>query len=306
MKRPGLLILIIICLIVFFTTLTAGILLTIRVIGPDQLFEPGKLSGRLADLTERFGHFNLAPGFGRTFSLDERRDLDLTDIEAIEIISISEEVRVTSGEQAYAHLSGTYRTFGSELVWMTEESGSSLKIYIRYPRIGLVGNNLDLLVQIPASFDGLVKITTVSASSSLPDLVDYSWKSLDIHSVSGAILVAQGDVDLINLVTVSGKIEVNQVNSSLSARSTSGDIVLNYKRFHQSTISTVSGSVWVDLPVDADGTFEFTSISGDFRNEGMALSQENLQNRKSSGVFGDGGELLDVSTTSGNLVLKKH
>ena len=306
MKKPGLLILIIICLIVFFTTLTAGILLTIRVVGPEQLFDPGKLSGRIAELTDRFGHINLAPGFGRTLSLDERKDLDLTDIESIEIISISEEVRVTTGEQAYAHLSGTYRTFGSELVWMTEQSGSSMKIYIRYPRFGMVGNHLSLSVQIPAAYDGMVKINTVSASCDLPDLVDYSWKSLDIHSVSGAIRVAQGDFNQITLVTVSGKIEIGQVNGRLTARSTSGDIDLSYAVFHLSTISTVSGSVLVELPGDADGSFEFTSVSGDFRNEGMPLSQENLQNRKSSGVFGEGGELLDVNTTSGDLVLQKR
>ena len=306
MKKPGLLILIIICLIIFFTTLTAGILLTARVIGTDNLFDPGKLSDRFAQLADRFGHFNLAPGFGRTFNLDEVKDLDLTDIETVEIISVSEELQVTAGEKAYARLSGSYRSFGSELVWVAEQFGSTLKIHIRYPRIGIVSNKLNLDVQIPSSFDGMVKITTVSASCSLPDLVDYAWKSLDIHSVSGDIHVAQGDIDQISLVSVSGKIRIDQANGRLTGRTTSGDLEITYKTFHLSTLSSVSGSVMVDLPADADGQFEFTSVSGDFQNDGMPLSLENQQNRKSSGTFGQGGELIKVQTTSGDLVMKSH
>lgn len=306
MKKTGLVVLIIVCLIVFFTTITGGILLAVQNFGSAGLFDPAQYVSKISALLDKYSQINSIPGWGQAYELDETRNLDLTGIDTVEIITVSEPLVVTAGDNAFAHLSGDYRTFGAKLAWVTEKKGSLLSIHTRYPRVGILRSSLNLAVQIPASYTGSVKITTISASCVLPDDAAYLWKKLDIHTVSGRIDVANGEFGEISFGTVSGDVEIDQLNAPLSGGTTSGAINLNFRVFHVATLHTISGTVRVDLPADADGKFEFSSVSGDFQNDGMPLSLESQQNRKSSGTFGQGGDVLRVQTTSGNLVMSHH
>lgn len=306
MKRPSLVVLIIVCLIVFFTTITGGILLAMRNFGSAGLFDPAQYINKISALLDKYSQVNFIPGWGQAYEFDETRNLDLTDVDAVEIITVSEDLVVTTGDNAFAHLSGSYRTFGAKLEWVTEKTGSTLSIHTRYPRVGMLRSNLNLAVQIPASFTGSVKITTVSASCVLSDDVACLWKKLDINSVSGKIDVARGEFGEMSFGTVSGSVKIDQLNAPLSGKTVSGAINLSFRIFHAATLNTVSGAVRVDLPSDAQGNFEFSSVSGNFRNDGMPLSQESQKNRKFSGTFGQGGDMLRVQTTSGNLVMNQH
>jgi hypothetical protein len=304
MKKPGLVIFIILCLIIFFTTLTAGVLLTLRTVGWNDLLDQTQLQERLNNLSGYLNIISLIPGTRETFTVDELRQLDLSDVRAVEIAGVSETITVYSaGDTASARLHGTYRSF-SPVVWVTEKQGDTLKIHVEYARTGLFSNTLAYTIHIPSTYTGTVKVNSVSGKVILPDQDRLAWSDLSVNTVSGAISLAGGDLAALSCNSVSGHVDLAGATGTVQINTTSGNITVTYEQLRDSKFRSISGSVRLALPDTADCSIDFATISGQFTNQGLSISVQKQENRRLTGTIGQGQYRLDVNTTSGDLAMR--
>lgn len=305
MKKTGLIVLIVICLIVFLTTLTGGVLLTIRTIGWQRLLDQSQMQNRLDALYERFSLPEDWSLQRQSFSIDEQLTLDLSGIRTIEIKGISESimVRPTAGS-GNAVLTGTYRA-RSPIRWIAETQGDVLKIYTAWPRFGVLFSDLSIHVDIPRSFTGSVKINSVSGAVTLPDR-QADWQALDIGTVSGGIRVENASFAEISAGSVSGAIDIRKISGTVNSKTTSGSISLYYLTFRESSIRSVSGSVELSIPASSSVQVSYTTVSGSFRNQDIPLTVISQSSRKLEARVGTGQLPLTVATTSGDLLIRGH
>lgn len=307
MKKTGLVVLIVICLIIFFSTLIAGSLLTIRTIGWSDLMDHTRLQERLTTILQKFRFLENYTGLSDTLSIDETRALDLTGIKTIEIAAVSENVRLNAaGEQATAQLKGSYRSWSSTLTWVVEKQGDVLKIHTKFPPLGLFNSDLQIFVQIPASFTGKVKVSTISGSCDLPDDVAYAWSHFEFSGISGSLSVARADMTAITCSSISGRLVLSQLTASVDGQTTSGAMALQYAAFRETNLKSISGSVRIVMPEQSNCAVDFSTVSGSFTNDGLSISIDKQGNRHFTGTIGDGSEKLTVHTTSGNLVMSNR
>ncbi len=307
MKRTGLIIVIVICFVVLIASSTAGILLTIRTIGWSNLADPAAWQNQIGTWLQDIPAWEHINNLGQQLSIDETRELDLEGIDAIEISAVSEQVRLlTAGDHAYAQLKGSYRSFTQSISWIVEKQGSTLKIHTRYPRFGLLSGDLSFIVQIPASYTGNVRVNAVSGSCVLPDDTACAWSTFRFSGVSGDLTIARADMDQLNFSSVSGKITITQANCKINGQTTSSAVNIGYSVFQTSKINTISGDVNLDLPQKTDCALEYTTVSGNFTQNGLTFTDINENKRKVTGTLGQGGSVLDVNTTSGHLFMSGH
>ncbi|MDW7659386.1 MAG: DUF4097 family beta strand repeat-containing protein [Bacillota bacterium] len=304
MKKTGLIVLIVICLIVFFTTLTSGVLLTIRTIGWQDLLDQSRLQDRLQSMVERFDFLTDLPSQREQFDIDDTKTLDLTNIKIIEIAGVSESITVhaTSGVGS-ATLKGSYRAL-SPIGWVVEANGDVLKIYSPYPRFGVLYSNLSMTVTIPQTFAGTVKVSSVSGAVSLPDAQQIDWNQLDVSTISGSIRVENAAFGAIKLSSISGAISLKQIMGTIDCKTTSGAIALDYDIYKTSTVRSVSGAVQITLPAQSSVNISYTTVSGRFKNQDLPITVVTQTSRKLEGKIGTGEQPLTVSTTSGSFTIK--
>jgi hypothetical protein len=303
MKKTGLIVTIVICLIIFFTTLTSGVLLTIRTIGWQDLLDQSKIQDRLHNIIERFDFMADLPT-REQFNIDETKTLDLTNIKAIEISGVSESITVhaTAGTGS-ATLKGSYRAI-SPIGWVVEAQGDVLKIYSPYPRFGVLYSNLSMTVAIPQTYAGTVKVSSVSGAVSLPDAQPVDWSQLDVSTVSGGIRVENAAFDAIKASSVSGAVVMKQITGTVDCKTTSGAIALDYIDYKTSTVRSVSGAIQIALPAQSSVNISYTTVSGRFTNQDLQITVVTQTSRKLDGRIGTGDQSLNVSTTSGSFTIK--
>ncbi|MEA4890264.1 MAG: DUF4097 family beta strand repeat-containing protein [Clostridiaceae bacterium] len=307
MKKTGLIIIIVICFVVFIACSTAGVLLTIRTIGWSNLTDQTAWQNQIGTWLQDNPIWDHVNNLGNQLSIDETRDLDLEGINTVEITAVSEQVRLlTAGDRAYAQLKGSYHSFSQSIAWITEKQDGILKIHTRYPRFGLLSGDLAFIVQIPASYTGNVRVNAVSGSCVLPDDMACQWNTFRFSGVSGELTLARADMDNLNFSSVSGNIVINKADCKINGQTTSSEININYNVFQACKLNTISGDINLDLPQNTNCELEYTTISGDFTQNGLTFSDTKDNKRKVSGTLGQGGTSLDVSTTSGNLSMSGH
>jgi hypothetical protein len=306
MKKTGLIIVIIVCLVLFFSTLAGGVLLTVRTIGWSNLQNEVRLSERLRTLFEDLHWPAIAPGTKESFKIDETRTSDLAGITEIKITAIAENVLVrTGGSEVSARLYGDYSSWGGQLTWFCEKQGSTLRIYADYPRFGLLWNNLAMDIVIPAEYSAVVRVSCVSGSCTIPGDQACAWSSFQFNGVSGALTSDCFGIKALKASNVSGSIRMTDCAGEIDADSVSGKINLEFAEFKGATLKTVSGQVELTLPANANADLSFTTVSGGFNNNGLDINIISQTRRKITGTLGQGGQTLAVNTVSGGLTVKR-
>lgn len=304
MKRTGLIVVVIICLILFFSTLAGGILLTVRTIGWQNLQDQTLFRERISEVFKDLQLPGIISGSKESFTIDELRTADLTGIEEIRISGVSESVTiVTGGSEVEARLHGTYVSWGARLVWHCEKQGARLVIHAEYPRFGLMLNDLSIDVRIPAEYAEAVKIITVSGHCTVDSGEGFDWAALQYNSVSGSLEIAKASIPKIQATSISGGIELRGCTGEVNSDSVSGQIHVVWDDFRGATLKTVSGRIKAELPANAQAAVIFTTVSGQFQNNGLALNLTSQQQRKIVGTINQGTYGFSANTVSGDLVI---
>ncbi len=149
-----------------------------------------------------------------------------------------------------------------------------------------------------------IEITTTSGSQSL---IDSEIKGdAMIQSTSGDIVWESSILTAFQVNTTSGKVKTKALAAKNGRiETTSGNVTLNMgSEMEEIQIETTSGDVAVDYEKNPDSlklTFAGSSGKSDINLPGMMYDEES--ENSAIGVLGDGSNILDVKTTSGDLVV---
>ena len=158
-----------------------------------------------------------------------------------------------------------------------------------------------LTVQLPRALaEGGLAGLSVETTSADVDLEGVSGGDLEISTTSGNATVYGGSFSTAALATTSGDMTMAGDVPEVELSSTSGDLTLEGGgSLLDVTASTVSGDVFVLLPEDSETVrLDWETASGDLDTGSHAVIQGG-----GSGLSGEAGVTLRVSTVSGDLLL---
>ena len=263
-------------------------------------------------------------------TINEERSFDLEGVEAIDLSTISTEIRIgtSASGKIEARLSGTVTTNYPENAIPTLESetkGRTLKIWTERRQkmvlaFGYQSGNLMLELDLPAGYAGKLSAKTVSGDLAL---TDRAVSELALHTTSGGIELTDieaakfnlrttsGDVRARGLKTekadfssVSGDILVKDFAGDIDLETTSGEIAVDYARFDNTVqIRSTSGDVRLNLPKLAEFRLKVRTISGDIDCD-FPITMTGSGRRSLEGTVGSGTNTVTIKTVSGDIDVK--
>jgi DUF4097 and DUF4098 domain-containing protein YvlB len=240
---------------------------------------------------------------------EARRQLGLVEAEIIERAGRAEvRVRYTEGERRYnASVDYNVTTPAGTRVRIRSVSGDV--------RVTGVKGEVDLeTVSGDVTLDGIGQLThakTVSGDLEISG-VDVDG-TLDASSVSGDLTARRIKARRVELGTVSGTVDVSDVTcDSATARTMSGDVRFagSLAKSGRYEFTSHSGDVQLSLGGDVGFEIEASTFSGSI-NSDLPLtvggrSGQRRSDRSIRGVYGDGSALLNVTTFSGSVIIRKR
>jgi len=217
---------------------------------------------------------------------------------------------------------------------------NTLFIETKYPKTVFRSINVSVNYSLVIPSEAKIKIKSVSgdillekiggeieASAVSGDItIDEAKKEIFCKTVSGDLNLQNinGDIDV---KTVSGDIDVVNIKGSIDADSVSGDIEIKgeneVEKLRAKTISgsiifegkiqpkgeydlnSHSGDVYIKIPPDAAFDLEASTFSGKIKSEFEITVSGEISRRKITGSVNGGGADIDLSSFSGNIILKK-
>lgn len=153
------------------------------------------------------------------------------------------------------------------------------------------------------NINGEIEAKTASGDA----MISNSAGRLRIRTASGNINV-QGFEGQLETVTISGKIAVDSLAGSLQASSTSGEIDVAHFVASDGSIraETVSGDVLLRIPSLYRGSIDLESMSGNIDSDLNLTSSHTYSRKHLQGRTGEGTGLIDVRTTSGDIMVETY
>jgi len=232
------------------------------------------------------------------------------EIENIVIKTVSTKINVIPvadrkvGIDFYGNITTNLADVKPELAANIENS--TLKIEISYPKtinIGLINfEKLYLDVYIPDNYSGSIEVETVSGDL---DIRKLNPARLVFKSISGNINTESVIADIMEMETASGKAYLKDISGNIKINSISGEVDAVIAAIEGDiNIKTISGKAEIELPGSSAFDFEFGSVSGNIKNE-FPADIKLINNRKIEGSVGNGAHKIIISTTSGDISIKK-
>ncbi|MDH5706681.1 MAG: DUF4097 domain-containing protein [Candidatus Aminicenantes bacterium] len=150
-----------------------------------------------------------------------------------------------------------------------------------------------------------VDLDVVSGRIDVQDVTGNTY----LHTISGNI-TAEGIKGSIKATVVSGDIDLRDVSEAdtVEAKITSGSV--SYEGEIRSggryTLTSHSGSVEMIVPAGSKFEFEAKTFSGRIYTDFEVKVSGEISKRKLSGVVNDGGAVVELTTFSGSINLKKR
>lgn len=143
-----------------------------------------------------------------------------------------------------------------------------------------------------------LNISNVSGSIKLSNIV---CKSSNLECVSGSVKVENCSIDSVEIATVSGSIKAEGYFDELDADAVSGSIkVQNQKDFTKdSSFSTISGAITIDLPSDTNAKIDCSSTSGS-----VLCEHTNTKAKSVDQKLGNGTYELEANSMSGSIKIQ--
>lgn len=302
MKHKKLWILVIVCLIVFIGSSTAGIILAANSADWERISTGDLFDNDFSGIFKGLALSEIFRGKIISRSIDESFNISLSNIQTVKITGVSEKLTVglAAGDQIECRLYGDYTAY-REMDYVYEINGSELLIHPEYPVFGMTSTNIAQDVMIPREYHGNVEIVTVSGTAKINELSGSAWASLFYKGVSGSLECDAADIEQIRFENISGQIRLVGCSGRVVGKTVSGDILISWQTFAGGRLDTVSGGIKLKLPVTASCELIFDSVSGSIDNQVLDFKMVSSGGGKASYVLNDGQHLLEVETISGNL-----
>jgi len=131
---------------------------------------------------------------------------------------------------------------------------------------------------------------------------------VNVGSISGDVTIdgAQGDV---RASSVSGELRLRHLRaSSIRAHTVSGDIEARVDALTGTgdlSFHSVSGGVVMELPRALDADIRMSTVSGELESDYPLTLNGRMSRRRTEARIGKGGRLIDLSTVSGDVRIRK-
>lgn len=155
----------------------------------------------------------------------------------------------------------------------------------------------DIVVTVPVSF-GRILVETVSAEVKIQD-VEISGV-LKVDTTSGAASAGGVSVSSAEFDSVSGNVFFGGSAREFEADTTSANVEAAFESLPKEfEADTVSGNVYLSIPEGSSFEIEFDTVSGRLSSEIEVLMWDGEY------ISGSGGAEMNVSTVSGDCIIKK-
>lgn len=208
--------------------------------------------------------------------IEERRDLPADG--TVSVTNVAGDIDISTWDRQEVHLTGE---LGDQSELEISTSGNTLRIEVRNPRgnsrWGRDYEESDLVLRVPESaslsIDGVSSDITIRGSRgaridaetvSGDVWVEAHSERVDLSSVSGDVEFSGASLRT-SVETVSGDIELSGMTGELDVSMVSGDLDSRGGRFSMASFESVSGTLEIDLEVEAGGRLTVESMSGDVR-----------------------------------------
>ncbi len=215
----------------------------------------------------------------------------------------------------------------------------TLIIETKYPKTPFKSINVSVNYNLMIPSEARIKVKSVSGDVEVENIggevdlrtvsgditVDGAKNGIDCEAVSGDLEIKNvvgdidirtisGDIELINVKgsidadCVSGEIEIeNSEVKSLKAKTISGSITYKGKIHPEGEyeISTHSGNVKLEIPSDSAFDLEAKTFSGKIKSDFEVAVSGEISRKKITGSVNGGGADIDLSSFSGNIVIRK-
>jgi len=243
-------------------------------------------------------------------NINAERNFDIQYIEEINVNTVSTDIRFIpeARDDIRIHFHGIVAS-NNEVVLpelITEKQATTLQIKIDYKNSSYVGyysSKLSLDIYIPEKYSKNINTKTTSGDI---DLGSLNIKNINLSSVSGDIKSESLYTEKTRLTSTSGDIKIEDFLGELSAKTTSGDLLINVKSIDNDiNINSISGDIKITLPDKAEFYLESTSTSGDVGCDFPISIQGKLSDKKKEGKVGNGNNRITASTVSGDIKISK-
>lgn len=241
------------------------------------------ISSVIAILT---GPIQLIPQGFESASINQFEKASLTGVNALEISVPDAEVNVypIQGENFEVNLTGYYakNEYGSNVNLSVEKIGETLEIKVIYPNINFVVINRDFNLYVGIPENYSGEINVVSASGDI-EVNNINTKEFEVN-------------------TASGEIKISNINNSGNSiiRSSSGNIDINNINSEDISLRSISGEITCE---DIKGNNEFYSetSSGDIKVRNLENSEGNFRSISGEITLINLKEINSITTSSGNI-----
>lgn len=145
-----------------------------------------------------------------------------------------------------------------------------------------------------------MKINNIRSKTLTLTLPEKLYHEIDIDTVSADVTMTNVKAEKIEVETVSGEAELTNIQvDEIEFSSVSGDINMDGNITKSGDFNNVSGNATVTLPLNAEWTADFDTMSGKFRTD-FAIHTTT----KSTYIVGAGNIALNFDTVSGNAEIK--
>jgi DUF4097 and DUF4098 domain-containing protein YvlB len=135
--------------------------------------------------------------------------------------------------------------------------------------------------------------------------VPYRILLADVETVNGSVRVS-GVRGAGDLRTINGDVRVVNSSGRFSGHTTNGDVHFELKELPEGApmeVSTVNGSVLLELPSQATASLHVQNLNGGFVSEFSIRSKTSENSQVFRGTLGAGGSELDLSVMNGSIRL---
>jgi hypothetical protein len=198
------------------------------------------------------------------------------EIEAapVDRVTMEARIRTRDGRSVKPHDVLAVKLDGSTLT--IRERGSRGTIF----SFGKKGRQIDLKLLVPARME------------------------IDAETVNGRVVV-EGVAAAMKLGSVNGRIELSTPGAEVEASTVNGSIRAEFhQRFVGAKLSTVNGSIGVEVPSNASLDLDIHQVNGSFRTD-LPVVVESTGGRGSHGSLHGGQYPLEINTVNGSVRLRQ-
>ena len=239
-------------------------------------------------------------------------------IEDIQIALVAEKLSIqpVNSNEITVELYGTWSkklepevsyTNNTLIIKQKQKNGVNLhkrSVVVKFPAEKITLNTITKIENVSGSVQlsdfemSKLNISNVSESIKLSNIV---CKSSNLECVSGSVKIENCSIEDLEIATVSGSIKSEGYFDELDADAVSGSIkVLNQKDFTKdSSFSTISGAITIDLPSDTNAKIDCSSTSGSVLCEHTNTKSKSVDQKLGSGTYE-----LEANSMSGSIKIQ--